>query len=402
MEYQRPRQAGMCPTFGRRKLVPKACVADRKQHIRAFLAEALDELGFLVCECTRARELGDVLNEHLPDLVVIGLSPGATDADEMLATLAAREYDGMILLLGPADSPEVAAVRDLGEELGLPMLQPLITPFRDTDLREAVAGLLPIEVANPPVDVTEALGAGWLELWYQPKVDARILAIRGAEALIRVRHPHWGVVQPAGFLPEAGGSQFRDLSEFVISQATADWRAFQAEHGPIDISINLSLSFLQDPDSLSYLYRQLPDHPAFDGLILEINGAEVARDLALARDIARQVGSHKVAISIDDLGQEWPSFSALQDFPFVEIKVDREFVSGCADDRLKRRACRHILDLADSYGARTVAEGIETRADFVTAREMGFDLFQGFLFGRPMTVRKFSRTLLRHAVTDGH
>jgi EAL domain-containing protein (putative c-di-GMP-specific phosphodiesterase class I) len=392
-----PAQVDTCPAFGHRKLVPRVCVADRKQHIRAFLVEALEDLGFIVCECARVGELGAMLNGHLPDLVVVGCFAEGADADKMLETLAARQYDGMVLLVGAVDSPAVAAARALGEQLGLPMLALLATPFGNGDLRDSVAAFLAIEAPSPPVDVAEALAAGWLELWYQPKVDARMLAVRGAEALIRMRHPHWGVVQPARFLPAAGDPQFRALSEFVISQAMADWQTFQAERSPVDISINLSLSFLKDPQSLDYLSRQLPDHPLFDGLMVEINGAEIVRDLALARDIAKKTRLRKISISIDDLGPEWPSFSGLLDFPFVEVKVDREYVSGCADDRLKRVVCRNIVEMADGYGARTVAEGVETRADYFAARTMGFDLIQGFLFGKPMTVRKFARTALRHA-----
>ena len=89
-------------------------------------------------------------------------------------------------------------------------------------------------------------------------------------------------------------------------------------------------------------------------------------------------------MSIDNLGAEWPSLMELNDFPFVEIKVDREFVAGCADNRLKQSVCRRILELADGFGARTVAEGVETRADFQMARELGFDLTQGFFFAKPM------------------
>ena len=65
---------------------------------------------------------------------------------------------------------------------------------------------------------------------------------------------------------------------------------------------------------------------------------------------------------------------------------------------LKQTACRWIVDLANGYGVRTVAEGVETRADFLTVREMGFDLVQGFLFAKPMTAEKFARTMLRHPV----
>jgi EAL domain-containing protein (putative c-di-GMP-specific phosphodiesterase class I) len=80
--------------------------------------------------------------------------------------------------------------------------------------------------------------------------------------------------------------------------------------------------------------------------------------------------------------------------PFVEIKVDRKFVTGCADDRLKQTVCHQILDLAGGYGATTVAEGVEAKADFIAVREMGFDLVQGFLFAKPMTAKRFARTML--------
>jgi EAL domain-containing protein (putative c-di-GMP-specific phosphodiesterase class I) len=67
--------------------------------------------------------------------------------------------------------------------------------------------------------------------------------------------------------------------------------------------------------------------------------------------------------------------------------------------QLARGLVERILDLADGYGASTVAEGVETRADFLTAREMGFGLVQGFLFAKPMTAQKFALTTLRHPVS---
>jgi EAL domain len=131
------------------------------------------------------------------------------------------------------------------------------------------------------------------------------------------------------------------------------------------------MAFLQEPGSISRLCRQLPDHAAFDGLIVEINGAELVRNLNLAKEVASELRMHKIAISVDDLGAEWLSLTGLCNLPFVELKVDRKFVTGCAEDRLKQSICRRILDLAAGYGARTVAEGVETWADFLAAREMG-------------------------------
>jgi EAL domain-containing protein (putative c-di-GMP-specific phosphodiesterase class I) len=231
-------------------------------------------------------------------------------------------------------------------------------------------------------------------------VDAKKLILRGAEALIRMRHPSCGVVEPAYFIPDSGDPHFQQLSEFVISRAIADWRYFLTEYGNIDISINLPVSFLQNPAALAYLYQHLPDHRAFGGLLIEINGTELIRNLPVALAVAREGRFRKVAISIDDLGAECCSLVGLQNFPFVEMKIDQQFVSGCADDRLKRAICRQIRELADSYGARTVAAGVETRGDYITVRELGFDLIQGFLFGKPMTARKFAKTKMRDTLPE--
>ena len=109
----------------------------------------------------------------------------------------------------------VKAVRQIGDEYGLAMLPSLPTPFSAGSLRDSVATLLPAEPApSPAVDVAEALKAGWLELWYQQKIDLRTMVPSGAEALVRMRHPAWGVVPPAYFIPDELDPHFQSLSEF--------------------------------------------------------------------------------------------------------------------------------------------------------------------------------------------
>jgi EAL domain-containing protein (putative c-di-GMP-specific phosphodiesterase class I)/CheY-like chemotaxis protein len=385
-------------TFGRRKVAPRVCIADGKRHIRKFLGEALEELGFITRECTQVGELSAVLDGQAPDLVIVGLSTGGIDAAGMLEALAARSFDGKVLLLGPRDSLMLAAVQELGEQRGIAMLPTLATPFDSRSLGNSVATLLPAgALPSPVIEAAEALSGGWVELWYQPKFDAHTLELCGAEALIRAHHPTWGVIAPAHFLPDKDDPFLSILSEFVIVRAVEDWRNF-IQHRATEISINLPITFFQDPKSLATLHRQMPDHPAFQGLIIEIDAADVISNLDLAKAAARQLRFSNIAISIDDLGSEWPSLVGLEDFPFVEIKVDPQFIAGCANDRLKQKVCRQILDLADGFGARTVAEGVKTQADFFTVRDMGFDLVQCALLAKPMTAQKFALTALRHPV----
>jgi EAL domain-containing protein (putative c-di-GMP-specific phosphodiesterase class I)/CheY-like chemotaxis protein len=386
--------------FGRRKMVPRVCVADGKAHIRDFLREALEELGFIVCECDEATRIGDVVVEHQSDLVVLGLSAGGIAANLALEILQQTAFRGSVLVFGPPASPMVTAVDSIGAEIGLDMLPLLPTPFSDKDLYERVAPMLPKEaIAAPVVDVGEALHGDWLELWYQPKVDVRSLSIVGAEALVRLRHPTWGVFPPDRFLPEDDDPHFFALSEFVAGRAAGDWRYFLDSSGPLDLALNLPLTFFERPDAIAALTRLLPRHPAFEGLIVEFEASDIVRAPANAAAVARQLQLHNIAVAIDDLGAEWPLLLEFDDFPYVEIKVDRAFIAGIADDRLKQATCRSIVDLADRFGARTVAEGVETRAEFLTARELGFDLIQGFFFAKPMEPQKFARRVLGRPMT---
>jgi len=287
----------------------------------------------------------------------------------------------------------VKAVKQIGDEYGIAMLPSLPTPFGAASLRASVAELLPAEPApSPAVDVAEALKAGWLELWYQQKIDTRSLAPDGAEALVRMRHPAWGVVPPACFIPDDKDPHFRKLSEFVVGRAIEDWRYLLESQGPVDLSINLPAAFFSDDAAVRDLSRAVPAHPAFGGLLIEIDSREAVEHADLVVDAARALRLHNIALTVDNVGAEWPSLLEFRSFPFAELKVDRQYVSGCADDRLKQTVCRRIVELARDNGARAVAQGIETRADFLAAHEMGFDLVQGHLFGKPVAVRKFARS----------
>jgi EAL domain-containing protein (putative c-di-GMP-specific phosphodiesterase class I) len=207
-------------------------------------------------------------------------------------------------------------------------------------------------------------------------------------------------VQPGQFLPDEGDPSFRALSEFVIAQAIRDWNYFLGEYGHVELAVNLPLSFLEHAHSVEHLGSQMPAHPAFEGAIVEMNDTDVVRNAAAAKLAASRLRFYNIAMAIDDLGAEWPALlEEADDFPFAEIKVDRSLITGCADDRLKQSVCRRILEFADRVGARTVAEGVETRADFLTVRELGFDVVQGFFLAKPMDARKFARRILRQPLT---
>src|ERR1700730_1060525 len=385
--------------FGRRKVVPHACVVDSKKHLRAFLSEIIEDLGLVATECANGDELKTTFENQLPDIIVLGVSADGIEAGNVLQLLVRRKFSGKVLTIGTRESILVKALQQVGEEHRLAMLPPLTTPFSAETLRQRISMLLPREpAASPAVRVSEALHAGWLELWYQGKIDARTLARCGAEASVRMRHPNWGVVTPAYFIQEDEDPDSLLLSDFVIDRAIEDWRYLVGSQNTTDISITLPVSFVKNRRAVRNFCQRMPSHPAFGGLLIEIDSAEVIQNMDILIDVAKEIRLKNIAISIDNLGMDWPALMGLENFPFAELKVDRQFVTGCANDRLKCTVCRRIIELAREYGARVVAEGVETRADFVAASEMGFDRLQGYLFGKPVALKKFVRASLSKSI----
>lgn len=214
-----------------------------------------------------------------------------------------------------------------------------------------------------------------LALLYQPKIHTRSLQMHGAEALLHVHHPGRGFTSPS-YVEGHDAS----VGEFMIDRIIADWGK---THSRMEMAIRLPASALQSADLISRLREQLPRH--FDGLIIEIDASDVVRHLQSIAKVASELQASKIAVSIHELGDNWPALSELRFFPFVEITVGQSLIQGAVKNPNTRETCHHIVELANGYGARTVALGIETWADLITSRDLGFDLAQGPLFAEPMT-----------------
>ena len=108
------------------------------------------------------------------------------------------------------------------------------------------------------------------------------------------------------FIPDEDDPHFRALSDFVIGRVFQDWQYFVAKLGSIHISINLPLAFFTDANGVEVLRMQFPNHPAFDGLSVEVDSSEVVQNLPLAVEAAHRLRFHNIGLSIDDVGTEWP------------------------------------------------------------------------------------------------
>jgi EAL domain-containing protein (putative c-di-GMP-specific phosphodiesterase class I) len=338
-----------------------------------------------------------------PELVVLDLALGQTDAVDIIRHLEVLKYQGNVLLISGCDQTVLQEVERIGQAHGLAMLPPLQKPFRLGDLKASLKAAP--EVGSKPhledapskvrVDLGEALRNDWLEVWYQPKVDLKTQRVCGAEALMRVRHPVYGLVLPVDVLPPSEDPLYQPLTRFVLRRAFADWNRF-ADHGLyLKFAINVPVSVLCISDFVGHVRAMIPSHPDFPGIIAEITEDEVIRDPGLVREIAAQLRIYKVSLSIDDFGTAHSTLSRLLELPCSEVKIDRQFVANCGTDPRKLAMCRSIVDLAHSFGISACAEGVESMTDLIPLLEMNCDTAQGFLFAKPMRAELLLDMLLR-------
>jgi EAL domain-containing protein (putative c-di-GMP-specific phosphodiesterase class I) len=275
------------------------------------------------------------------------------------------------------------------------MRPPLTKPFRTEAIRQVITTAHLNDAGGyASVSLDEALANGWLELWYQPKIDLRKSAMAGAEGLVRCRHPVHGVLPPASFLPQASERSRARLTEHVIAAALRDWNEIAETGVFLHTAVNSSIGAVANLQLPALIREHRPSSADWPGLILEVTESEVVQDVALMHEISTQLRLYGITFAIDDFGEGFSSFARLRELPFAELKLDRSFVKGSGTDSRNAGICEAIVNLAHHFGAVAVAEGLENAADLQAMHRMGCDLGQGYLLARPMPKENFI-TMLR-------
>ena len=384
-----------------------------------FIARALRDFGVESEQFPTVDALVAGMGARQPDLVFLDISLGDTDAVDAIRALATRGVTGPIQLMSGSNSGLLEDVRLVGVRHGLRMRPALAKPFRVDAVRRVVeeerlaagsAAVVTVRDAEPAparrgeapvtVDLGEALEKGWLELWYQPKLDLRRRALVGAEGLARVRHPEHGIVFPGSFIPAAGEDALIALAELALRIAVRDTSDFDAVGGGFRLAINVPVEALLKLPIPAIVRDSRGGRNDWNGIILEVTEDQVIRDIATAHEIATQLRIYKIALAIDDFGRGYSSLARLKELPFAELKLDQSFVRDSGSDPTNAALCQTVVDLAHRFGSVAVAEGIETLDDLAAVERTGCDVGQGFLFAHAMP-KSFLLALLRANGADG-
>ncbi|MGH2340662.1 EAL domain-containing protein [Segnochrobactraceae bacterium EtOH-i3] len=385
-------ESAVAPQHGReagavRRLVH---VIDDEPGVRNYLSFALESLGF-EAECFAdtigfEQRAGDVR----PDLVIMDLAIGDRDAIDLIRFLDLQNYRGPVVLVSGRPEALMRQVQLVGERHGLHMLPMLRKPFRVEDVRRVLVkgNLIAIDQLDA-VQIGQALEENRFRLWYQPKIDLASRTLIGVEALLRLDHPEFGLLSPGAFLSAADGPMIARITERVLNQALAGWTQLAAAGLRVPVSINTPVSVFSNLDVPALVAERRPPDPDWPGLIVEIPEDQVVREADIVFEAATRLKVHGIELAIDDFGAGYSSLSRLRQIPFAEIKLDRSLVRECDEDRADRIIVQAVCDMAHHWGARVVAEGVETSGELHTLLGLGCDAAQGFHFARPQPLDQF-------------
>jgi EAL domain-containing protein (putative c-di-GMP-specific phosphodiesterase class I) len=241
------------------------------------------------------------------------------------------------------------------------------------------------------VDLARAVRDREFELRYQPVVHLGSGVVRGAEALVRWRHPARGLIGPSEFIPVAEATgDIVELGRWVVQEACARAARWPRGHDgdALSVSVNVSAVQLADPAFTDTVAAALASAglPA-ERLTLEITEtAFVALDVSLP--VLRRLSTMGVRLAIDDFGTGHASLNQLASLPFDVIKIDRSFVTRLSDHRTAALV-ETIVALASRLGATAIAEGIESENERARLLGLGCHEGQGFYFSHPLVERDF-------------
>lgn len=315
-----------------------------------------------------ARSLGAMLRERLAigghmitRTVSIGVAVGTPGRDNSTGLL--RRADEAVLIAKRGGGNQVALSTD------------------DMSLKSAFRNDIELHLQGD-ID-SEAL-----LLHYLPEVDLCTGAIVAAEALVRWRHPIWGLLLPDSFIGVAESTNLAaELGRWVMRSACAEFSRWRANGVGQSAALRINVSPVQ---LITHGFvRSVADtieEFGIDGgsVCLEITERAVVHDIDATRKTLSELKDVGVQIAIDDFGTGYAVLSHLKSLPVDMLKIDTSFVRDLGTNAGDLAIVRAIIGLAEAFGVQVVAEGVETPAAALTLMQHGCHRAQGFLLSRPI------------------
>ncbi len=237
-------------------------------------------------------------------------------------------------------------------------------------------------------DLRVAVRRNELSLFYQPQatMDGTIV---GFEALARWKHPTLGDIEPTEFVPLAEeNGLIVEIGEWILRQACSEAASWS---NPLEISVNVSPVQFRHGDLPATIHTILLETGLSPTrLEVEITEGVLIENHTRALDFLRRIKALGVRVAMDDFGTGYSSLSYLQSFPFDKLKIDQSFVDRVETDHHAKEIVRAVIGLGRSLKVPTIAEGVETEAQFAFLSDAQCNGVQGYFIGRPEPINWYA------------
>jgi len=238
-------------------------------------------------------------------------------------------------------------------------------------------------------EMKRALHHGDFVLYYQPEVEIQSGLIIGLEALLRWKHPQYGIIPPDDFIPLSEKSGFiLPLGSFVLEEAIRTIYDFQLRKQPVQISVNLSILQISSEliTEIAYYTEQYPIDPKL--LHLEITESILMENFEEYVTVLSSLQEAGYQISLDDFGTGYSSLKYLQTLPVNTLKIDKSFIQQVDTEENSRALVKGIIALGHALKLKVIAEGVETEEILSFLQHHHCDSYQGYLFSPPLPLER--------------
>jgi len=235
------------------------------------------------------------------------------------------------------------------------------------------------------------------ELWmvYQPQMNSDG-TVHGVEALVRWKNEKLGFVPPDKFISVAEETGLMpQLGDFITRRSLEEIKALQIELNiQFQLSINISVRQLIEVNFLDKLLKQFEEYDVDRSCVtIEITESLFIEDIDYILPLLIAVQKQGIDLSLDDFGTGYSSLSMLRKLPVNELKIDKSFVDVMMDSGEDKAMVKSIIKMGQNLSMSTLAEGVETQEQAELLRGFGCDIFQGYLFAKPLSKEELSEFL---------
>ena len=373
-------------------------VIDDEAFVLKLTVRILSKLGLddVVTASNGLIALAELDNATAPfDVIICDLNMPEMDGIAFMRHAADKGVSAGMILLSGEDERMLETARDLAAAHNLNILGVIPKPLKPDALSSLLNAFQPATAVKQSswfqegiseTELIDGMDSDQLLLVYQPKVSIATGAVTGVETLARWMHPDRGLLGPGAFIPLAEETGHIDELTYAIykkaMQQAGDWLA---QGITMKVSVNISVNSFTLPDFTDFLIETAQNEGMdLANVVLEVTETQVMDNALGILETLMRLRMKRFALSIDDFGTGNASMEQLKRIPFSELKIDRAFVYGAAQNAGAKAILESSVTLAKSLKMDIVAEGAENREDWDLLESLGVDTVQGFYCAKPM------------------